>query len=128
MRKLKIGVIDLVSKGPIKTLWAKAMHANMASIMPQVIAVWCEKLGHEVDYSCYTGLEDLDKELNKKVDLVFIGSFTQAAQMAYSLSNWYRSKGVITVLGGPHARCYPEASQKYFDYVLGLTDQQLLGA
>jgi len=126
MRKLKIGIIDLVSKGPTQTLWAKAMHANMASIMPQVIAVWCENQGHEVNYSCYTGLEDLNKEIDHKVDLVFIGSFTQAAQMAYSLSNWYQSKGIVTVLGGPHARCYPEDAQKYFDYVLGLTDQQLI--
>ena len=24
------------------------MHANLASIMPQVVAVWCQQLGHDV--------------------------------------------------------------------------------
>lgn len=121
MRKLKIGVIDLVSKGPTNTLWARIMHANLASIMPQVVATWCEQEGHDVTFICYTGLEKLDKELQRDVDLVFICSFTQAAFLAYALSNFFRSKGAVTVLGGPHSRCYPDDSIRYFDYVLGLT-------
>src|SRR5215211_5145959 len=121
MQKLKIGVIDLVSKGPTHTLWGKIMHANLASIMPQVVASWCEQRGHDVKMICYTGQEDLSKELPKDVDLVFISSFTQAAMLAYALSNYFRSKGAVTVLGGPHARCYPDDSVKYFDYVLGFT-------
>lgn len=121
MRKLKIGVIDIVSKGPTNTLWARIMHANLASIMPQVVAAWCEQEGHTVTFICYTGLEKLDKELPNDVDLVFICSFTQAAFLAYALSNYFRSKGAVTVLGGPHARCYPDDSIRYFDYVLGLT-------
>jgi hypothetical protein len=126
MKKLKIGVIDLVSKGPTNTLWARIMHANMASIMPQVIASWCEREGHEVDLICYTGLEKLDEEIPHNIDLLFICSFTQASLLAYALSNYFRSKGTVTVLGGPHARCYPEDSVKYFDYVLGLTHQSTI--
>jgi hypothetical protein len=126
MKKLKIGVIDLVSKGPNYTLWARIMHANLASIMPQVVATWCEQEGHEVNLVCYTGLEKLDQELPQHVDLVFICSFTQAALLAYSLSNYFRSKGAVTVLGGPHARCYPDDSVNYFDYVLGLTHQSTI--
>jgi len=121
MAKLKVGVIDLVSKGPIHTLWARIMHANLASIMPQVVATWCEQEGHEVKMICYTGYEDLSKELPKDVNVVFICSFTQAALLAYSLSNYFRKKGAVTVLGGPHARCYPNDAVKYFDYVLGFT-------
>jgi len=68
----------------------------------------------------------LAKEAPKDIDIVFISAFTQAAQQAYALSNWYRRMGVITVLGGPHARCYPEDAQNYFDYVLGFTDNQLV--
>jgi Fe-S oxidoreductase len=102
------------------------MHANLASIMPQVVAVWCEQEGHDVTLFCYTGLEDLAEEAPKNVDIVFISAFTQAAQQAYALSNWYRAEGAITVLGGPHARCYPQDAQKYFDYVLGFTDKQLI--
>jgi hypothetical protein len=102
------------------------MHANLASIMPQVVAAWCEQEGHQVTFICYTGLEKLDKELPKDVDLVFICSFTQAAFLAYALSNYFRSKGGVTVLGGPHARCYPDDSLRYFDYVLGLTNRKTI--
>lgn len=126
MTKLKIGVIDLVSKGPNSTLWGKTMHANLASIMPQVVATWCEQMGHEVFFICYTGREDLSKELPKEVDIVFISSFTQAAFLAYALSNFFRSSGVVTVLGGPHARCYPDDAIKYFDFVLGFTNKEVI--
>ena len=47
MRKLRIAVIDLVTKAPTRTLYARVMYANLASIMPQVIAVWCEEKGHD---------------------------------------------------------------------------------
>ncbi|MFQ5823785.1 MAG: B12-binding domain-containing radical SAM protein [bacterium] len=123
MRKLHIGIIDLVTKAPTRSLWARVMNANFASIMPQVVAVWCEEEGHEVTFVCYTGFENLTKELPDDVDLVFIGAFSHAAQLAYALSNLLRSKGAVTALGGPHARCYPQDALKYFDYVLGFTDK-----
>lgn len=126
MKKLKIGIIDLVSKGPNYTLWSRIMHANLASIMPQVVATWCEDEGHDVKLVCYTGLEKLDQELPQNVDLVFICSFSQAALLSYALSNYFRSKGTVTVLGGPHARSYPDDAVKYFDYVLGLTHQSTI--
>ena len=126
MRKLRIGVIDLVTKQPTRALWARVMHANLASIMPQVVATWCEEKGHDVTFVCYTGFENLVDELPDDVDLVFIGAFTQAAQLSYALSNLFRSKGAVTVIGGPHARCYPEDAQKYFDYVLGFTDKETI--
>ncbi len=102
------------------------MNANPAAIMPQVIGVWCEEEGHDVTFVCYTGFEDLVAELPQSVDVVFIGAFTQSAQLAYSLSNLFRSRGAVTVLGGPHARCYPEDAQQYFDYVLGFTDREVV--
>ena len=124
MRKLRIGIIDLVSKGPTRAMFARVMNANFAAIMPQVIAVWCEEQGHDVTLVCYTGFEDLVDELPDNVDLVFIGAFTEAAQLAYALSSLFRSKGAVTAIGGPHARCYPQDAVKYFDYVLGFTDKQ----
>jgi hypothetical protein len=102
------------------------MNANLASIMPQAIAAWCEEEGHDVTFVCYTGFEDLLEELPEAVDLVFIGAFSQAAQLAYALSHKFRSNGAVTVLGGPHARCYPQDAQKYFDYVLGFTDKAVI--
>jgi hypothetical protein len=126
IRKLRVGIIDLVSKGPTRAMFARVMNANLASIMPQVIATWCEQEGHEVTFICYTGFENLVDELPDNLDVVFIGTFTEAAQLAYALSNLFRSKGAVTVIGGPHARCYPQDAMKYFDYVLGFTDKAIV--
>ncbi|HET7598802.1 MAG TPA: hypothetical protein VFK09_00835, partial [Gemmatimonadales bacterium] len=123
MRRLRVGILDLVTKSPNPSLYGRVMNANLASIMPQVIGVWCEQAGHEVHFVCYTGIEDLLEELPRDLDLLFIGAFTQSAQLAYALSNLFRRRGVVTAIGGPHARCYPEDSARYFDYVLGFTDR-----
>jgi hypothetical protein len=125
-RKLEVGIIDLVSKKPNNKLFARIMNANFASIMPQIIGVWCEEEGHNVTFVCYTGRENLLNELPVSSDLIFIGAFTESAQTAYALSNLLRSRGAVTVLGGPHARCYPEDSVKYFDYVVGFTDKNII--
>jgi hypothetical protein len=126
LRKLRIGVVDLVAKGPEKGLFARIMNANLASIMPQVVATWCKQEGHDVTFVCYTGFENLLEELPGNVDIIFIGAFTEAAQLAYALSNLFRSRGAVTAIGGPHARCYPQDAQKYFDYVLGFTDKSVV--
>jgi hypothetical protein len=125
-RRYNIGILDLVTKSPRNSLYGRLMNANLASIMPQVLGVWCEEAGHHVRYVCYTGTENLLEELPADLDVLFIGAFTQAAQLAYSLSNLFRQRGAITVLGGPHARCYPEDAQRYFDYVLGFTDRAVV--
>lgn len=126
MRKLKVGILDLVTKSPNPSLYGRVMNANLASIMPQIVGVWCEQAGHTVHFVCYTGLEDLLAELPSDIDLLFIAGFTQSAQLAYALSNLFRRRGAVTVLGGPHARCYPEDAVKYFDYVLGFTDKSIV--
>ena len=126
MRRLRIGIIDLVSRGPGRSMWSWVMYANFASIMPQVIGVWCEEEGHTVRYVCYTGQGSVAEVLPNDLDLVFIGAFTEAALMAYALSNQLRSQGIVTALGGPHARCYPQDAQKHFDYVLGFTDKSTI--
>jgi hypothetical protein len=123
MRPLRITILDLVNKGPAKRLFARLMNANLASIMPQVVAAWCEELGHRVHYVCYTGFEDLGRELEGETDILFVSAFSRSAQTAYAISNLYRKRGAVTVLGGPHARCYPEDAARYFDYVLGFTDK-----
>jgi hypothetical protein len=127
MRRLRVGILDLVTKSPKPSLYGRLMNANLASIMPQVIGVWCEQEGHDVTLVCYTGLEDLLEELPRELDVLFIGAFTQSAQLAYALSHLFRARGTVTVLGGPHARCYPEDARRYFDYVLGFTDREVVG-
>jgi hypothetical protein len=126
MRRLRIGIIDLITKGPTRALFARVMNANLASIMPQVVGVWCEEEGHRVTFVSYTGFENLLDELPENVDVVFIGAFTEAAQTAYALSKLFQSRGAVTVLGGPHARCYPHDALRYFDYVTGFTDKNII--
>ncbi len=123
MRKLRVAIIDIVSKSANPGLWGRVMNANFASIMPQVIATWCEEKGHDVTLTCYTGFEDLKEELPDTPDLIFVSAFTQAAHLSYALSNYYRLQGAVTAIGGPHARCYPEDAQRFFDYVCGFTDK-----
>jgi hypothetical protein len=126
MKKFKVAVIDLVTNGPKRSWYARIMYPNNASIMCQVVAVWCRQAGHEVEYICYTGFEDVFHELPDDVDMVFVGAFTHAALLSYAISNYFRKKRAVTVLGGPHARSYPEDACKYFDYVLGFTDKRLI--
>ena len=125
MAKLKVGVIELITNGENHSLYGRVAHANFASIMPQVIASWCDQRGHEVEYTVFTGFEDLEKIIPDDRDIVFIGAFTHAALLAYALSNLLRSKGIVTVLGGPHARCYPDDAIMYFDYVAGFTNEEI---
>ena len=82
MKKLRVGIIDLVSKGPTRALAHRILNPNFASIMPQVVAAWCQQAGHDVTYECYTGFEDLQKAVPDDVDLLFICTFTEAAQTA----------------------------------------------
>ena len=93
-------------QAPNRSLYGRLMHANVASIMPQVITVWCEHEGHDVNLVCYTGLEDLIEELPADLDVLFIGAFTQSAQLAYALSTCSGS-GAVTVLGGPMRAAIP---------------------
>jgi hypothetical protein len=58
VRRLRIGVIDLVTRGPTRALYARVMNANLASITPQVVGVWCEAEGHEVTFHAYRKSEE----------------------------------------------------------------------
>jgi hypothetical protein len=117
---VRITVIDFAERGPTRDLFKRKMSPSFASVMPQAVAVWCEELGHQVHYLCYTGYEDV-AALAPETDVLIVGAFTLSAFTAYAVSNIYRARGAITVLGGPHARCYPEDAARYFDYVLGFT-------
>ncbi len=126
MRKLKIGIIDILGKSASKKPYSRHMRANNQSIMPQVVAVWCEELGHDVRMAYYDGPDPVEGQLHDDVDVVFVNAFSQNAMLAYALSNYFRSKGAITVLGGPHARSYPDDTGRFFDYAIGFCDKELL--
>jgi hypothetical protein len=124
--KLRVGILDLVARAPTTALYPRIMNPNLAGIMPQVIAAWSEELGHEPHVVCYTGFEDLATVLPTDCDVLFVSAFSQSAQLAYAISHMFRQRGTITVLGGPHARCYPEDAARFFDYVLGFTDRAIV--
>lgn len=123
---MRIGIIDLLGKEPPRNGYSRLMRANNTSIMPQVVGVWCEEEGHQAHIAYYSGTELLAGGLPEELDLLFINAFSQCALLAYAFSAYYRHRGVPTVLGGPHARSYPEDARRYFDYVVGFCDRELI--
>ncbi len=126
MRKLKISVIDILGKSASRKPYSRYMRVNNQSIMPQVVAVWCEELGHDVSMAFYDGPDLISGGVPDDADVVFVNAFSQNAMLAYALSNYFRQKGAVTILGGPHARSYPDDTVKYFDYAIGFCDKDLL--
>jgi hypothetical protein len=126
LKKYRVGIIDLITNAPSRSFYERIMAASESSIMAQVIATWCEDEGHEVQYFTYTGFENLIKDMPSESDIIFISSFTHSAQLAYALSNFLRSTKTITVLGGPHARCYHQDARNYFDYVVGFATKTII--
>ena len=126
MRKLKVAVIDILGKSTSKKAFSRYSRPNNQSIMPQVVAVWCEELGHDVSMVYYDGPYRLLGAVPDDADLVFINAFSQNAMLAYALSHYYRAKGAVTALGGPHSRSYPDDTVQYFDYAVGFCDKELI--
>ncbi|MDP2920344.1 MAG: radical SAM protein [Dehalococcoidia bacterium] len=46
--------------------------------------------------------------------------------MAYALAKLYRQEKTLTVLGGPHAKQFPDDCQRFFDVVVGDCDKTLI--
>ena len=127
MRRLRVGILDfLTNKTTDPWFESHVMLPNFAAIMPQAVAAWVEELGFEVFYETYTGNEDLARSFPHDVDVLFLSCFSRASFLAYAIANQYRQRGVITVLGGPHARSFAAHARPYFDYICQLTDKQTL--
>ena len=94
--------------------------------MPRVVSVWCRQLGHDVLYTTYFGQEDPISLLPEDLDIVFISGSSQASALAYALAKLYRQNGVLTVAGGPHAKCFPEDCKRFFDFTVTQCDKQLV--
>lgn len=72
---------------------------------------------HEYQYFEVEETDDIEA-LPTDFDLVAISSYTAKIRMAYALSEWYRARGVPTVIGGPHVSCLPEEAAQYCDAVV----------
>lgn len=127
MKRLRIGILDLLTNTPREPRFSsQVMSPNFASITPQAVGVWAEALGHEVFYETFTGREDLLGCFPEDLDVLFISSFTRASYLAYGISQAWRRRGTVTVLGGPHARSFPHHARPYFDWVVQFTDREVI--
>ena len=127
---MRIGVLELLNAA-VNTPWNQKGYAHLAlkqnaSIMPQAVSVWCKSLGHEVFYATYYGQQDPKQLLPNDLDLVFISSHTQASPLAYALAKLYRRENTVTVIGGAHARGFPDDCARFFDVVVGHCDKKLI--
>jgi hypothetical protein len=77
-------------------------------------------------YRTYTGNEPVEDLVRGNWQVAFISSYTRTAEAAYALAHHFSSRGAVTVLGGPHALAYPADALRAFDYVVGLTDFEVI--
>lgn len=126
---MNIGVLDLIDHRA-STLCEYAdrflIKRQYANVTPQAISVWCRRMGHRVHYATYYGVGDPTARLPRDLDLLFLGAHTTLAPLAYALSKVYRTEGVRTVIGGPHARCFPDHCLRHFDLVVLQCDEALV--
>ena len=119
-------LLETASLSPTDKVFGHFFKRQMSSIMPQAIAVWCRQSGHAVFYATYYGQADPKRLLPDDLDVVFIATCTQASPLAYALAKLYRQDGALTILGGPHAKAFPEACLPYFDLVVKECDRELV--
>ncbi len=127
---MQIGIIDLLADGPMgvvaKQFYGVYFRKQFMAIMPQAIAVWCRSLGHKVHYATYYGQRDPLDLLPDDIQILFVASYTQVSALAYAISTVYRRRGVLTVIGGPHARSFPADCAQFFDIVVKDCDKPLV--
>ena len=127
---MKIGVMELLQE-KLSESWSYRIYNAQISkqfvgITPQAIAVWCRQAGHQVFYSTYYGQADPKSLLPDDLDVVFIGTYTPYCGLAYALTKLYRREKTLTIIGGPHAKSFPEDCLRYFDLVIKECDRYLV--
>lgn len=127
---MRVGILEIltdsVTHGWFLKTYDSRFRRQYVSIPPQAVAVWCRQLGHEVHYATYYGQSPPEELLPKDLDVVFMATYTQASALAYALARIFRSRGALTVLGGPHATSFPTDSLRFFDLVVHDCDKALI--
>lgn len=118
----RVSILDILTdkvgpRGPERS-FLNHVGRQYYSIMPQVVATWCRRRGHEVTYATFFGQDDPEALIDPDSDIVFISAYTRAAPLAFALAKLLKAKGTRTVLGGPHASCFPEDAERFFDNVV----------
>jgi len=123
----RVLVLELLTEGAVYGWYARRVKIpNYAGVMAQSVAAWCEDLGAEVSYRTFTGIESPGTLLQGDWDVAFLSSSTRTAWVAYGTANILRQCGTVVALGGPHALAYPQDAARFCDYVLALTDRDLV--
>ncbi|MEA5470149.1 B12-binding domain-containing radical SAM protein [Spirulina sp. 06S082] len=126
---MRVGILDIIVL-PSTSLMDRVYHVMLskqfASIVPQVISVWCRQLGHETFYATHYGAGDAFRLLPDDLDVVFFGCCSLASPLAYALAKFYRRAGTTTVIGGPHAEAFPVDCLRFFDLVIGDCDKSFI--
>jgi hypothetical protein len=127
---MRVGIIELlldtVALSPTDRVFGRFFKRQLSSIMPQAIAVWCRRAGHEVFYATYYGQADPKGLLPDDLDVVFVATCTQSSPLACALAKLYRRDGALTVIGGPHAKAFPHSCLPFFDLVVTDCDGELI--
>ena len=126
---MRIGILDILVDSPctvVNYAYRAVLKKQYASIAPQAVAVWCRQLGHDVFYASYFGQRDPRRMLPDDLDVIFIATYTQSSALSYALAKLYRSEGILTVIGGPHAKSFPVDCLRFFDFVVQECDKPLI--
>ena len=129
---MKIGVLELlcedVNRGLFNFPHDLFVTKQYASIMPQAVSAWCRNLGHDVHYATYFGFQAPEKLMPDDLDVIFISCFSRGSGLAYALAGLFKqlTPGILTVLGGPHAKQFSRDAIRFFDVVVKECDFQLI--
>jgi radical SAM superfamily enzyme YgiQ (UPF0313 family) len=126
---VRVGILDILAfpvRRPSERLYRALYTKQLASITPQAISVWCRRAGHETFYATYYGNRSVTALLPADLDVLFVATYTQASPLAYALSRLYRRRGTRTVVGGPHAKAFPEDCRRFFDVVVADCNETLI--
>ena len=117
-RKRRIAVLEILSL-PGNWLQNRLVARQYAGVFPQAIAVWCSQAGFDVTYRTYFGCGALPEPGDS--DVLFVSCASQCAALAYLVARETRRRRpqrTRTVIGGPHACCYPTDCERFFDVVV----------
>lgn len=126
---MRIGILELLTNWPTSTgelIIDLLVNKQQVSLTPQALSVWCRNMGHNVYYTTWYGIGEPLKAFPDDLHIVFIATHTRTASLAYALAKLFKQKGLITVIGGPHAKSFPHDCLRYFDLVVLECDELLL--
>ncbi len=112
---IRIALVNLVAR-------KSAGYHSMAVKIPQLgLQVLARLTPHEhkldIIDECF-GTKDVENLLTpERYDLVGVTSYTSGAARAYELASMCRARGILCIMGGPHASAMPDEAAAYFDSV-----------